>query len=154
MDEEQASPDPTIKFGLIAAGIVLLILIGGFILAAVLLSGPSSGAPVPQRQQPAQGAVKVAVSDFVDNAASFKGKTVTLATRVSSGSRELRFYVGGSTFLELEGSEYKLSFDIPAGLDIPNAAPRDKLFVTFRCDRGERHRGNVAVKIEHRYAAR
>jgi hypothetical protein len=122
---------------------------------------PAAGVPRVTRRIPTEPgspaeATIVNVVDFIDNTPRYRGQTVTLplmvrSTPLSRGRRSLRDMVGGSArFMSTaeDGNRLDMTIDLPAGLDVPKAFFADRVVVSFRCDRGELQRGNVALSID------
>lgn len=97
------------------------------------------------------------ISDFLDNTAKYKGKTLTFKATYYGGPAKttLRDSVGVTgKFLPIftaidPKNEAKLNFavEIPAGLTVPAAVKGDELIVTFKCNNGDNAKGNTAVEI-------
>lgn len=94
------------------------------------------------------------ISDIVDNALDYQGKTLTLKLKYLGGlpRTTLRNRVGDTVPPAFQGidpkNEAKLSvgITIPAGLKVPEAVAGDELIVTFKFS-GNKAMGNTAVEI-------
>lgn len=97
------------------------------------------------------------ISDFLDNKAKYKGKTLTFTVTYHGGEPKttLRNEVGVTgKFLPIfhaidpkNKAKLNLALEIPAGMMVPAAVKDDVLIVTFKCNNGDNAKGNVAVEI-------
>jgi hypothetical protein len=95
------------------------------------------------------------VSDFVDEAAKYKGRVVTFRVRYSDrpGLTALRDRVGdtyAAPFTAVDpknGAKLVLGVVLPVGLPAPAARDGEEVVVTFWCGQGDTGKGNVALVI-------
>lgn len=97
---------------------------------------------------------------FVDHAASYKGKRLTLALRVARGNSPPNSHAWrleqskGHYVLFNTLPDSRVHADvfvlIPENLNVPNAGPGEDVIVTFDCNLGKIGDGNEAVKITRR----
>jgi len=118
---------------LIAAGVVVAVVCGAFLLFAAgsLLVGPLGTTSGTDWR------------DFVDHPGKYKGKTVTLPLTLS---QNYGLHEEPIAFFETDGGN-EIVVSLPKDIYVPNVTRGTKLWVTFLCDGT---RGNVAKKIERR----
>jgi hypothetical protein len=95
---------------------------------------------------------QVNITDFIDNTANYKGKTITLELCVHiNGDYSLRNYVGRVVKFSAFGPKSErldIAIMIPNGLSVPNARFGERVKVTFLCANGNLQGGNEAQSIE------
>jgi hypothetical protein len=92
------------------------------------------------------------ISDFVDNPAKYKGKTLTLQVTYVTKLIPLNKQDGEKAvpFTALDPNNKAkliLGLDIPKGLKLPAAMNDEEVIVTFKCEAGSASKSNVAVSI-------